>query len=412
MHDLRRRTSVITLVAVASILGLAGCSKASSSSETGGAQTIHAVGFGKMPASILADFKKKTGITVNWDFVDTATFPQVLQSRVAAKSDIDIVNLRGGAEFNKYAKAKTFVPLTGDSFLANVTAGGLAPGKYNGTQYGYSASSYVIGIFYNKGLFQKAGVQIPTTWDQFTAAADRLSAAGIAPLVGAQGDGWTNQYYYHTAIAQYAADHPSFMADLQSGKAKWSQNDLFTKQIDRFQGLVSKKYFLNGTQSFKYADALAAFNSGKAAMWAMGDWALADLKPQGFAPGAFAVPFSDAAPASSLSDNMFAATSWSKKQSEAKQFLAFLTQKDQAKAYSVELNKASAIKDVTATISPYQSDWDKLLPNAVPFPSNLGPSVNGSGPDLLGNIFAGKSSPSEAVSGFQKLQDSDNVSGY
>lgn len=408
MHKLRKSTIAIAMVTAAGLMALTGCSAAS----TGGNQTIHALGFGKMPSSILDAFKKKTGITVKWDFVDTATFPQVLQSRVAAKADIDILNVRGGAEFNKYAKAKSFAPLTGEKLLSNVTSGGLAPGKFNGTQYGYSASSYVIGIFYNKDLFKKAGIEVPTTWTDFTAAMDKLSGAGIAPLVGAEGDGWTNQYYYHAAIAHFAAENPKFMADLQSGKAKWSQNDLFTKQITRFQGLVSNKYFLNGTQSFKYADAVSAFNSGKAAMWAMGDWALSDVNPQGFEPGAFAVPFSNAAPASSLSDNMFAVASWSKKQSEAKQFLEFLTEKDQAKTYAVALKKASSIKGVTATISPYQANWDSLLPNAVPFPSNIGPSVNGSGPDLLGDMFAGKASAAEVVAGFQKLQDSDNATGY
>ncbi|TGV78480.1 extracellular solute-binding protein, partial [Mesorhizobium sp. M2D.F.Ca.ET.145.01.1.1] len=37
-------------------------------------------------------------------------------------------------------------------------------------------------LWYNKKVFDKAGVQPPTTWDEFNQVSEKLLAAGVTPL--------------------------------------------------------------------------------------------------------------------------------------------------------------------------------------------------------------------------------------
>lgn len=99
-------------------LGLAACS-ASTSPTTGPSDvTLHVLsyGFDQVP-TIFNAFTAETGVKVQVEQVGSSDYPSVLQSRVAAKADLDVIQLRGGSEFNKYAKAQTFTDITNASYL-------------------------------------------------------------------------------------------------------------------------------------------------------------------------------------------------------------------------------------------------------------------------------------------------------
>jgi raffinose/stachyose/melibiose transport system substrate-binding protein len=407
-------TSITLLVA-----GMAACSSSSGSGSSVSpeeSKSIKVLGYQPIPQKILDDFKTQTGITVSADIHNGGDITQVLQSRVAAKSDVDVLNLAGGAQFNKYATAGTFADLTGNPLLGNVKDIGVQPGVVKGKNYGFSMTSYVTGVFYNKDLFKKLGISIPTNWDELMADAAKIKASGTSPFVFTAADAWTNQYFYHNAIAIWAKDNPNFIRDVSTGSATWKDNTLFVNQVKRFETIVKDGYLIPGAQSMKGEDGQAQFAAGKAAMYLMGTWTLSSLKPNGFDVGMFPLPINDPgqppAVASSLSDNMYAVASWSKNKAAAEKFLAFLATKDVATAYSQANNVASTIKGVTATFSPYQPDADKMTENAAPYPTRLGPSVDGSGPNVLGDIVAGVSNADKAIASFQALQEQDNKTNY
>ncbi|HEX4812189.1 MAG TPA: extracellular solute-binding protein [Nonomuraea sp.] len=58
-------------------------------------------------------------------------------------------------------------------------------GKVDGTAYGIPFVSSARALFYNKELFEKAGVaEPPKTWDELKAAAEKLKAAGVSQPFG------------------------------------------------------------------------------------------------------------------------------------------------------------------------------------------------------------------------------------
>ena len=52
--------------------------------------------------------------------------------------------------------------------------------QYNGKQYGVPWDMGMIGFWYNKALFEQAGITAPpATWDEYLAAVGKLKDAGI-----------------------------------------------------------------------------------------------------------------------------------------------------------------------------------------------------------------------------------------
>jgi raffinose/stachyose/melibiose transport system substrate-binding protein len=412
------RTLTWITVAATTVLALSGCA-GGSGAGTDDESTLHVLSYTLPSESTMFDaFTEETGIDVVVERVESDNFAPVLQTRVSGKTDIDLINLHGGAEFNTYAKAGSFVDVSGADYLSNIEDGAVAAGQYDGKNFGYSISNYVVGVYYNTDLFDSLGIEVPTNWDDFMSAAETIKTEGdgVAPLAYSAATNWTNQYIYHNALAINAAQNPDYMAELKSGDATWEDNELFTRQLDRFQDLADEDYLITGAQSLKNDDAQAAFYGGKAAMWMMGTWALGEVEPAGFTPGAFALPINDAdeepAVASSLADSIVGVTSWSEKKDSAEKLLEWMASEEFGTAYQEEKASKSSVKNVGGEYAPYQEDWDALAETAVPFPTELAPSINSEGPDAINAILAGSLTPEQAVERFQELQDTDNSTGY
>ena len=51
-----------------------------------------------------------------------------------------------------------------------------------GKDYGMPSEVMMVGFFYNKGLFEQAGIKhVPVTYEEFTDAVDKLKGKGIKP---------------------------------------------------------------------------------------------------------------------------------------------------------------------------------------------------------------------------------------
>lgn len=112
---------------------------------------------------------------INWNDVD-GQIAQMVQS--GQLPDI----AQGSADYagvtdKVYAVSDILDQKTQDNLLSSFAD----QGKVNGTEYGIPYTSSARALFYNKDLFQKAGISAaPTTWDEYQADAQKLKQAGVA----------------------------------------------------------------------------------------------------------------------------------------------------------------------------------------------------------------------------------------
>jgi multiple sugar transport system substrate-binding protein len=112
--------------------------------------------------------------TVSWTDIN-----QKVTTLVSTNQAPDILNLDAYANF-----AGDDLLLPADEVLSPQTQADFIDkfaenGKYEGTQYGIPFVGSVRGLFYNKDIFRKAGIQKPPgTWDELRTDAQKITAKG------------------------------------------------------------------------------------------------------------------------------------------------------------------------------------------------------------------------------------------
>ncbi|MFG2358296.1 ABC transporter substrate-binding protein [Streptomyces sp. NPDC048521] len=143
-------------------------------------------------------------------------------------------------------------------------------GKLDVLPYEYN----IEGIFYNKKIFTAGGLKVPGTWDELVAAAGKLQAEGIQPFSASGQQGWPLTRLISGYL--YRSLGPDALQQVADGAAKLTDPD-YVKAAQEVAALGKKGYFGKGVGSIDYDTAMNQFLTGKAAMFYMGSWALANI---------------------------------------------------------------------------------------------------------------------------------------
>ena len=143
----------------------------------------------------------------------------------------------------------------------------------------------VVGIYWNKVLFRKAGISsFPATWSQFLADCAKLKQAGVIPLA-MDGD-WVTQLMWSNLIGTQPGG-PQFLLKGIS-KGNWASSPRIIKATEFLKGLQTSGYVNSDSFSGNYQDAANPFLQEQAAMIANGDWMVAaDIKGKAAKPGLY-----------------------------------------------------------------------------------------------------------------------------
>ncbi|MDC7287576.1 extracellular solute-binding protein [Blautia schinkii] len=135
-------------------------------------------------------------------------------------------------------------------------------------------------VYYNKQQFEEAGItEVPKTWDEFTAACDKLTEAGFTPLMGVgAADSWATSFGYWSGVvnAEVEAAYPEFNKQVLAGEVSWTDS-VIEETLVKWQDLINAGYYHKGSMSFSHPQASAEFLSGSAAMFMDGAWACATI---------------------------------------------------------------------------------------------------------------------------------------
>ncbi|MEU3340188.1 extracellular solute-binding protein [Streptomyces sp. NPDC002144] len=139
--------------------------------------------------------------------------------------------------------------------------------------YGIPFDIGMIGFWYNKALFQQAGISTPpTTWSGFLDAVRKLKAKNITPIALAGKEKWPEMYYW-----AYLAMRTAGIAALQKASDDKDFSDPGLVQAGQhLQDLVKLQPFQKGFLGASYSTPTgqaATMGNGKAAMELMGQWA-------------------------------------------------------------------------------------------------------------------------------------------
>ena len=141
----------------------------------------------KVIQDAIAKYTEDTGVEVDVQFKGRSGQREGLQPALDAKQTIDLfdedVNRVNGS-WGKYLLDLEDVAKDYESEHGNETLFKIARAAYeDGTLHSIPYQPSIFGFFYNKTLFDKAGIkEVPTTWDELDAVCAKLKDAGITPI--------------------------------------------------------------------------------------------------------------------------------------------------------------------------------------------------------------------------------------
>lgn len=287
-HTRAKRTAAVLGSVTIAALTLAACSGGSGGSEESGdtLKLWHYEGadsaMGKAWAEAIEVFEEETGATVEFE---EKTFEQINST---ASQVLDTDAAPDLMEFNKGNATAGFLASTG--LITDISeavdeygwADKLAPSlqttaKYseNGvmggdTWYGIPNYGEFVGVYYNLDAFEAAGLEIPTTYDEFIDVLDAFVAQGVTPLAEAGAEYPLGQLWYQLALSE---GDRQFVNDYQlyENPVDWQGSEL-TYASETLLDYVDKGYIASDVSSVVAEDAGVSFINGTAPIFVSGSW--------------------------------------------------------------------------------------------------------------------------------------------
>ncbi|GAA2443974.1 extracellular solute-binding protein [Streptomyces glaucus] len=171
-----------------------------------------------------------------------------------------------------FAKKGFFLPLDGTEALAEQDAfrpNLIQQAKYEGKVYGVPFTTDTLALVYNKELFEKAGVEVPRTWDEL-----KKAAATIKDRTGVDGYWGSTQGYY---AQPFLHGEGTDTVDVDAKKITVT-SPAARKAYATWQSLFDGKGLHKAdTTADAYAHIQEAFVSGKVASIIQGPWEITNF---------------------------------------------------------------------------------------------------------------------------------------
>ena len=140
-----------------------------------------------------------------------------------------------------------------------------------GQVYGIPVGTATTWMYYNRDLIAEAGISaIPTTWDEFIAALEKLKSKRIAGTI-IDKDGFGNSWFSYVFAQKVVPGEPDFVAKIERGEFDFTQSgvaDIFAKVKYLTDNGLAHKAFM----STNNAQATSLFLQGRAATFFAGSW--------------------------------------------------------------------------------------------------------------------------------------------
>ncbi len=212
-------------------------------------------------------------VKIEITILENEAFKAKLQTTMQSGQVPDLFQSWGGGTMAAQAEAGLLKDITDEiaSWKDTINPGALSIYQYKGRQYGVPWDLGMIGFWYNKELFAKAGITAPpATWEELLADIDKLKAAGIVPYALAGKDKWPGMHLW-TYLVLRIGGRDTLTEMIQS--KNWN-TDACRRAGEEVARLVAKEPFQPGFLTAPYDKGeAAAMGNGQAAMELMGQWA-------------------------------------------------------------------------------------------------------------------------------------------
>jgi raffinose/stachyose/melibiose transport system substrate-binding protein len=236
------------------------------------------------------------GITVDDQSVNQEdVFSDSFKTALAVGDVPDIVMTSGSGNLRAYVENKVFVDLEPVLLADSTWSASFVPASFENWRFkgipgtfGIPQEVDAVGLFCNTALFQKHGVRLPVTIEDFEKAGGDLLSSGVTPMLLGAKDKWRGSYLFTNLSLKYLG------ADVASGlsgrQIQWTNADVV--QVLSLLASWNRKGILGPNPvSHDYEEEKASFLRGETAMIMDGTRLLGELRQSPVASSVTFLPF-------------------------------------------------------------------------------------------------------------------------
>ncbi len=278
----------------------------------------------------------------------------------------DLANWYAGNRMAPFVTSGQFMDVSdvwAENGLDESLASALPSMTIDGKQWGVPYTYYQWGIYFNRTAYEQAGVEVPSTWEEFIANCAKFKEAGIDCVTTG-----TKALWPAAGIFDYLnlrTNGYDFHMELANGEIPWT-DDRVKATFAEWSKLVEPGYVTANHAALDWQDAASLLVQGEAANYVMGNFAVAVFKSGGMTDETLGfMPFptinADVPRAEEAPTDTIHIPTGAKNADGARKFLAYMATADvqtkiNAALGQLPINSASEVSD-----DPYLQAGFELL---------------------------------------------------
>jgi multiple sugar transport system substrate-binding protein len=392
---IRRRSVLTSIVAAGTAAAIGGCSNGSAT----GSDTLVLWDYQQQPEKAylarLSDFSHKTGIKIQRVVIKYEDFLKKILQAAAADQLPDILmidNPWNSAMADQGVLADLTSRIEAWGQWHNYYDGPKDAATWDGHVYAVPNESNALTMYYDKTLFDREGVEAPTTWDELRRVARELTRGdryGIAlPMTNSENSVFTFESFMWQAGADLdSMSSPEALSAMEFVKALLDDGSMSSEVLSwDLRGTVTE--LVNGRAAIAYGGT-----------WDMG-W-ITDNLPEDREVGVALLPAGAESADSNLGGENWAITATSTMQDEAWQLIEFANSPDGQMPYLVESGQLPSRKDLADrkefTKAPYPTLLEQLEVARARVYGPDYPKMSDAIVKAFQSVLSGQTSPKEAM---------------
>lgn len=230
----------------------------------------------------VAAWESKTGNKVD---DSSATSDETFKSRITTDfetgSEPDVLFFFNGVDSNQFVEQGKVVSVDEirkeyPDYASNMKDDMLGASPVDGKNYSIPVNGFWEGMFVNKEVLKKAGVDVPTkdtTWDEFLQMCEKIKKAGYTPIAASLLE--IPHYWFEYSI--YNFDSPTAHNTVPA-KVDDAAGKAWVSGLEDIKTLYEKGYFPANTLTAKDDETFQLFTNDKAAFLCDGSWKVGGIE--------------------------------------------------------------------------------------------------------------------------------------
>ena len=242
-------------------------------------------------------FYQETGITIDFQAIPDDMYESVLMTRLTTGEGPDIFMGETGLSLMRFQPERYAVDLSDEPWIARLPEFMFDEVGINGVIYGFATWGRDFrAMNFNSEIFERYGIDIPTSYETFVQASEILLQNDITPVFYMGAEEWYHEMMFDGAI-NIESRAPGTFERLNNREMTYSDSVEAIRFLNNLQDSAERGFFGPDFMSYTFDQGPPGLASGQYAMWA--GWAtfVNDIEAAGGPSAdvwlAFPIPFAD-----------------------------------------------------------------------------------------------------------------------